>query len=571
MSVPRIGIAIFVPASLALAAGIAIGVQSSQGQRESVELARLEEVAAEARLLTDSFWTAVELVRTDAQALARLRSLYPQGTTLKLPEPAGRILHWAEYDWSAQGASARVGALKQEARNAAWSAPAPALGQRPFIEEYLQSIPQRVSATDLKAGGISAFEVPQPQGAPSLLGMAFAQPGAQPASVLIALVDPATILGAFKKLDGTARAFLLGSKGRVLAHSRAAYVGADFSSTPVFSSGVRGMLQGTQPAKAGVYRSIDQLDVVSAFARPATLPLAIVVERLHSASSLSSGSWERLAGQGLISLGGLALATLLLTAWLAKSASGRVARAVQEASASAGASNEGAVPLSLTELSLPPLQAPASFVVPPPDSGAAGKYPSGASYAGGGSYELKSQLEASRTALRTARDEAQLLDQYEKAAAQLKDPKSVGYRLAETAHRLTGSPVLFFSFHEGLNSAILHADSGFAPGQGPSAMSFPLNGEAIRKVQTQTRTGETPSLADCEPLARLILARFGISHFEAWALTGFGPLGRLAGKPRVLGALVILHSGVESVSRHESLSRMLRSTGLIYENSILSQ
>jgi hypothetical protein len=68
-----------------------------------------------------------------------------------------------------------------------------------------------------------------------------------------------------------------------------------------------------------------------------------------------------------------------------------------------------------------------------------------------------------------------------------------------------------------------------------------------------------------------LMTRLGIAHFDAWAITGYSHLGRLAEKPKVLGILVVLQAGVESLLKKEALGRMVRATGLIYENAVLSR
>ncbi|MBI3534341.1 MAG: hypothetical protein HY072_02470 [Deltaproteobacteria bacterium] len=82
--------------------------------------------------------------------------------------------------------------------------------------------------------------------------------------------------------------------------------------------------------------------------------------------------------------------------------------------------------------------------------------------------------------------------------------------------------------------------------------------------------GEIFSLTQYSPLANILLAKTGVAHFEAWPLTSYGPLGKMSGKLRLVGILVVLQAGVDSVLHREALIRMLRTTGLIYENMLLS-
>ena len=178
---------------------------------------------------------------------------------------------------------------------------------------------------------------------------------------------------------------------------------------------------------------------------------------------------------------------------------------------------------------------------------------------------------ASTEQLRTAQEERILLSKFEQEAIRLKDPKLIANRMAQVTSQLCQSPTLFFVFHEGIQAAILQADGGFPKGESPAGMSFAVDQQVITRIQMADKQGEIASLADYPPLAKILLSRMGVAHFEAWAVTGYGHLGRQAGRPRLLGILVILQAGVDSATRQDSLSRMMRTTGLVYENALLTR
>ena len=163
------------------------------------------------------------------------------------------------------------------------------------------------------------------------------------------------------------------------------------------------------------------------------------------------------------------------------------------------------------------------------------------------------------------------MNQFQKEAALLRDPKAVGQRLTDTAQKLCQSPALFFGFHEGIRAAILQCDSGFAPGQSPAGMSFPIDASTLERIVHAGQSGPPLRLTEYPPLSKMLMARVGVAHFDAWPLTGYGHLGRVAGKPRLLGILVILQAGAESATRQDSLGQMMRASGLIYENTLLAQ
>ena len=117
---------------------------------------------------------------------------------------------------------------------------------------------------------------------------------------------------------------------------------------------------------------------------------------------------------------------------------------------------------------------------------------------------------------------------------------------------------------------MLAADAGFPEGHSPAGLSAAVDDPLLRRIETGFASGELLGIQDHEPLIRAMMARLGVAHFEAWAMAGFGPLGRASGKIRLLGAVVILQSSVESYSHREHLGRMIRAAGLVYENALLT-
>lgn len=184
--------------------------------------------------------------------------------------------------------------------------------------------------------------------------------------------------------------------------------------------------------------------------------------------------------------------------------------------------------------------------------------------------DLKQRLLNAEQFVRSAREESKVLNQFEEEARRLRDPRLVAHQLVHAASQLCGGPTLFFTYHERTKMAVLQADAGFANGDSPASWAFPVDPQLLSDVHDQDARAQVATLTDYRPLSQLVLARTGVAHFEAWAVTGYGHLGRQAGRTRLLGVLVVLESGVESYTRQDSLARMMRSTGLIYENALLS-
>jgi hypothetical protein len=549
-----------VPAAVALVCGAGLGWMAFDAGREKEGESALREISAQGRLAVESFWSAIDVLRARAQGLLDARTARPGET------PAGPILHWAEIAVADGG---RLGAVRQSATN-----PAAQLGAA-FEESYLGQALERLSLRELRENGVAAVRVrPDPGRASEWLGLGFA--GADARTVLLILVDPAEAFPGLKRFAargeaGTLRAYLVNADGNVLAHSLPAYNGASFSGTSVFAEAVRPLLQGTRVSGAGQYRAIDQLPVAAAYARPGNLPIGIVVERVERGSAPDAGGiLERSVGKGLSVLGVLAL-LVLGCAWRlsAAPAPGPVSRPEPEAGAEPEAPEVEAVPpapqdpvLNLQSIGSTESVSSALETISFREAEAETQMAENA---------LRHELRASHEALRAAREENAAIARFEAEASRLRDPKLVATRLTRGVSELCSSPALFFAHHAGLGAAILQADAGFPGGEAPAAMNFPLEAAALKRIFDGDRRGEIVSLAEYPPLARVLMARLGVAHFEAWPITGYGHLGRQAVQPRLLGILVILLAGVETASRHDSLSRMMRATGLIYENALLSQ
>lgn len=184
--------------------------------------------------------------------------------------------------------------------------------------------------------------------------------------------------------------------------------------------------------------------------------------------------------------------------------------------------------------------------------------------------DLQREMENYRQALESERSKNEKVSRFEKECLALKDPRKIAFSLAQVAAELCKSPALVLLQDIRLNSLVLAADAGFPEGHSPAGLSAAVDDPLLRRIETGFASGELLGIQDHEPLIRAMMARLGVAHFEAWAMAGFGPLGRASGKIRLLGAVVILQSSVESYSHREHLGRMIRAAGLVYENALLT-
>ncbi len=583
-----------------LVTGAYVGTRATTADQETLKGAHSEHVRVLSQAYLNQFWDSVELIRNQVFYL----HYFTQQNPGRAPY-LGKILHWSEIE-------IEDGQLKRMRRSfksrslppSASAAFSLSSAERSFDDAYFQMLRERLPLKDLHKDRVGIAHIQKSlQGTGSWLALGFPLPGSD-STLLVSLVESGEIFRGYRrqrKLRGaedSSRAFIVNSDGLVLAHTHESYVNADFSAAPVFGDLVQPFFSQKVPFTQAESRSIDQLPVVAAVARPGGLPLAIVTERiLPPSESIIEAALVSLPlpGLGFLFWTG---ALVFVIVWAMRRASElkQEARLEQDLYPSlwSGTSSFSG-PVQKSESAQKPRTSLTQFS--PADLGPARVAPSPArpvesvevmpvaasevreiQNAVGQRFDvaervkqIRAELRSSREALRSSAEEKTLVEKFEADVARLRDAGSVASRLAEAASRLSASPTLYFGFHEGLKAAILHATSGFPAAKAPAGMSFPLNLEAMRRIESAAQTSDAPvSLSAYEPLAKLMLARLGVAHFEAWVLTGYSDLGRLARKPRVLGVLVILQSGVESVARHESLCRMMRASGLKYETTLRS-
>jgi hypothetical protein len=550
----ELAILIAVPVIATLGFGIHASFEAQEAHEKARLLSAKEQVASEARAVTDGFTRQLKWIREQSQSFKQLHAL--SGSTLqappRLPEP---LMAWAEVE---------KGSAQQMA------------GSTGEFTGMLQRLISRVRWDVIQKNGTSVIALERND----QLGLAFS--GGIAGNATLVIVESRQLAPIVAQ---GSRAFLVNALGRVLVHSQPSYLGSDFSRTQIFSSQIKPLLVPTHGKSRAaenesdptLLRAIDQADVVAASARSEFPGLVWGVERMHGRSTVSG--WREKLGQAFVVGGILAV---LFAGWLLiayRRVAGRGGHAGKAdytyddedsriLAASLDATNGANVPrfAPAAELRSEPSLEPTTQI-----SAEAASAISQLSEITESKNELREELRASQQALRGVREELALVENFEKDSLRLKDPKAVATRLAQATSQLCGSPVLYFTFHDGLGAAILQADAGFAPGTAPVGMSFPLDDRWVKYIQAIEKRGETASLSEYEPLTKILLARMGVAHFEAWAVTGYGHLGRQAGLSRLLGVLVILQAGVDSVSRHDSLNRLMRATGLIYENALLSR
>lgn len=548
-SVTKLALLVFTPAFVVFLTGLYLGTQFLQLKFDAMEAARINEVRTQSRIISDVVWSSVANLKTRVIAvrniLATASQLTPASSILD-----SDILYWSELEVK----DAKVIGLKNSVKNALFKT-------ENFEEQYLKPALARINFDDLRKSGTVMLQLADTD------SLAFVFPTAE--TLVLAVVDPNNVFSSLKSaiagaddVEGQYRVYLVSSSGHVLMHSQRNYIGADFSGTPLFKEILAPLAAGKQTNGAGTFRSIDQSSVAAAFVRIGTLPLAIVVEKLTEVDSfwdaaLESGTIHRFIGKILV-VGAFLLTVIFGFFMLFRRRLGISRVEASKANEEVNVSPQLTYPSPdyLVDQRRDPIQIIAERAIQ--------------EKAEASEASLRIELNSAHAALKRAAEESAIVSDYERDAAAIKDPASISYKLTKTATQLCESPTLYFTYHDSMRLAVLHSDAGFQ-GESPDGMSFPLGQEIMDRVIQADRNGEIASLADYGPLTKLVLARTGVAHFEAWALTGYGHLGRLSARPRLLGVLVILQAGVDSIARRESIARMIRTTGLAYENALLAQ
>jgi hypothetical protein len=525
------------PIALAVVIGLWLAGRIQGVATATVHERRTAEVIAQDRLLVDNIWSAIDTVKARALSLARIREAQPGPASV----PEGPILHWAELEIQ----DGKLKGVRQSARNPSFE---PSSGWQVFEEFYLQSALSRLDLHELQENGVTLLRIKQEQGhSQEWLALAFESMKGK--SIVLALVDPVEVFSVFRRWasrseGGNLRGYVVGSDGFVLVHSVGTYSGSDFRASSVFEQGVAPMLQGRVRNGAGEYKSIDRLPVTAAYARPGSLPLGVVVERVNP-DAVEAGAWFASAPspRTVFSAAAALCAALGLSA-LAALALGRLMR-------KASGQRRKAMPLSAPAAAFEPVHAPSAHAAPTPIDEEA---PAPAAPLEQPELpelpELEDQVAHDLIAPHAARPRAQarhharvLIAQFDLEAEQAADSKGVAKSLVAAAAKMARAPALFFGYRDSLQACLLEAHAELPFGTSTEALSFRLTDPMLARIARYGREGRAASLSDDPNLAILLARRLGQRRFDAWAV--------MSSEGRLLGVLAVL-GGVSARLRDEA-------------------
>ncbi|MGK5086945.1 hypothetical protein WDW86_05260 [Bdellovibrionota bacterium FG-2] len=577
-----ISIAMGCVALLSVLSGVAWIFEARQSQ-ETLQLEH-EQLNAQTRILSASFWSAVETVKT--RALAVLDRADAHSGRFQLKE--GPLLHWAEVEMGRE----KLVQVLALAQNPAWVAGSTLLSQGTFEDYYLASAAEKFNVSEIKSQGVSVLRIRQ-DALRSNEWLAFAFPAPHLKSAVLALVNPVSVFSFLKSWNSTPesanlRAYLIAKDGTVLAHSLGSYAGTGFAETPVFREvTLDSFSRGDGFSAATESSAIDGMKVLAASVRVGNLPLALVVEQVLKPPHFS----RPLAGKlgfagGLLTLLGLGLFArahvkrnrlkrLVLAQAQTEERKAKAELAVNEARSladlfilepvSARAEPGGeADPHGLDELDNTIAELPSGRKVRTENDGKSAAECQVVERA------LISELQLDPDSSKQRQRERVILARFELESGEIREPRRVAHRLTLAVSELLECRSLFFVYHPGVKAAILQTYAGFPKGESPAAMSVPVTEEAFERISKSELDGKIAAFSEYPPLTRMLSQRLGVFRSETWAVVGYSDAGK---EPALLGLIVMLNASTLRSSEHRqaALARMIRATRLCYENALLAQ
>jgi hypothetical protein len=556
-------------AIIGVLAGVNAGTDLTRLSEDEARARAFEELSFQNAEWADSFYGAVQNVRAQALLL---------GAGQKIA--AGSLLHWTQYqlvDRKATPLKTFRAEQVTQAQEAEW------------LKQAAEKTEQWGPGLKGNAFGLLRFR-PDPASTREWLGLIFREADTyHAAAVQPSQAFPFLSRFSSRSAGGTRRIYLVGVDGSVLVHSQDSYTGTNLKGIPVFDLALAEVAKGSRKSGVGEYEGVERVPIWAAYARIGSLPLIAVTEVVPPVKRWLAPGWQRTAGQLLLVLGVLCFAAAGLSAFPARAALQMRRVSLQQQSQPSKPASDPFAAL----FTAPPLpeevEAEGATVAGPVLTQVGNKVvgsrnseaPSAPAYPeslGFGETMLREDLRASQETLRSLEEERKVLSEVEDELFKIQDPEMATRRMTQGVSRLCGSPTMFFQFQETLRTASLKYDAGFASGHAPAELTFPIDESMLQRLTALTLQGSEEArnegrriLSENAALARIILVRTGVAHFEAWPVFRYSALGRAAGRPRLHGVLIILQAGEAAYTRGESIGRMIRSAALVYENATHAQ
>ena len=560
-----LGLYLAIPTVVALCCGVWFGTQIHDSPEEQILAEKLDSLSLNTQVLSDSILNEIERIKTEVQNQGPVDAQIKFWTRL---QKIGNDLGGVE----------AISTLSQTT---------PEADIKAFQAQQYQ-LGKIIDLKNIERYGTQIFRFKN-----GYLGIAWASPKA---------VYTAWVSG-LRSLKIEDRILSVISKnGEILAHTQSKFNGKDFSLNWLYPIAYPAIFDNRNEAGTATHTSADEFPLLAAYRQLGTLPLMLVVEQKDTSGMITAPVPIQIRlGQGLAVFGVLLLFGGMAALGLERKAKLKVytadnpppfeaveekaaatpppffqpgafrplthtlvtmaqsvAHAEQVAQEAAQAAELAADDPLMDYFELPtppPFQLKEKVAETPAETVEAKQEASGAEAAGPAQWAsspLRTPVEVPK--YNDVESGRAYLAELERLLLGLSLPRDVYNQLTVGISKLCDSSVIFFEYRSDFKAALLDATAGFAQGKAPQAMSFPIADEVVSTISQNARQKKAASLSQFTPLCKVILDRFGVAHFDAWAVT--------SREGKFIGVMVILQAGFQSALHKQALTRLLSTISL---------
>ncbi|MBU6154485.1 MAG: hypothetical protein KGP28_09310 [Bdellovibrionales bacterium] len=369
----------------------------------------------------------------------------------------------------------------------------------------------------------------------------------------LTLIDPVKAMpGLVKLTSGNRDAFLLQKDGRVLAHTRSAYVGADLKRLGDLRDSIANLFLGAQTGFVQRYSQSDGTRQVLAVVRAGVFPFALGVEQRALAPVLStewlleqmdSGSARRGIGVAFILLAIALVLFSLMSAWASRSLRMELARP------SDFTGSEDAIPIPESGFIGNRVSDPLTV------SSATERFASARAAVQTSQTDLRAQTHSIGQMVQTGSDPvSELLSKIEGALTQ----ETVEKELVQTAASLSRGGAVYFRYQRRMqNLSYQNASCELKPENYHLLQAY-VRKDIELQVEQLADSGKVASLTHYGPIKKIIQANFEGTKYEAWAVTSQPEVSL---QSRMVGVLVLVNPDQTDASFRPVLARIMKEAG----------
>lgn len=389
-------------------------------------------------------------------------------------------------------------------------------------ERILRVFQNQLSTADLKQKGVQTFTVKRSElGSQELLILA--RPG-KGDDVSFTVLDPSAVSAVLAKAHPH-KVALLGALGKVVAHTQASMIGADFSKDSALKSAIGTVMTTGRVVESGTRESGKSDLLEYAILRTSVPGLAVLVERsqMAAAFSISGLAAEKKPFFSMI------LASILVFS--------------------------AAVLLVRTRRSEEAIEFPK---YPPKDHAKQVLARATEALPGAQTLRIKEQQRAAEAQVAIVQRSAKrdFVLEMQKSATSNSSESEIERKLIQLSSELTESPILFFRYQKTTNNLHLTGHANVA--ELPNEATFPIyvRPDIESQVLTLANQGKAAALTNYGPVSSLMLQGLNTSHYEAWAVTTGQEMS--VNGAELVGLMIVKHAGSRSAEMRPVLARLLK-------------